>query len=601
MTKQQWLAVALGSAFLAACPPSKNSPGSCSAGQTSCSGACTSTQTDAKNCGACGTACPSGQSCAGGSCSCPSGQTVCGALCVTTASDALNCGGCGQACRSGENCADAGCVCQAGLTQCGSRCVDLHSDVGNCGSCGTACSSSDVCFAGSCTAYCGADAGVDAGLADCGGSCVNLANDVGNCGGCGQACAPGQHCGGSQCGCPSGQTLCDAGCADVSQSQQNCGACGKACESWQLCRGGSCVGPDLMAACSNYDVATAPAVANSVVGVDSATGQILVPPQPVAAPPPDGGSPLVPQIASLLYTDAHTLWVLDTTNDQIDVLDVTTWPATVKGSVAVGTAPNQLLLCGGLVVVLNSTDSTVQGVDPTSLRTVAEVNLGAGENPEYATCDGAHTLYVTDWQAGDVKSIDVSQATWTVGHTLLVPAADVAALPDGGSASPTPGGIAWVAADAGAEVWVSLENLDPTTYAAVGPSTVLVMDPALSGVTATIDPGSGCLDAQVLTADPARGQVYETCTGNYSSATGVLAPIAAGTRAVGPLVTLPLGSPTPTAVLANGLVAVGDWGGSGAVALWNPADGGVGAVVVCPTVDGGQIVNETVAAVVSSP
>src|SRR5690606_23311965 len=51
-------------------------------GQTSCGGVCVDTMTNAMNCGACGTACPTGSSCTAGACACPEGQEPCGAACV---------------------------------------------------------------------------------------------------------------------------------------------------------------------------------------------------------------------------------------------------------------------------------------------------------------------------------------------------------------------------------------------------------------------------------------------------------------------------------------------------------------------------------------
>jgi hypothetical protein len=481
----------------------------------------------------------------------------------------------------------------------------LTSNVNNCGACGTVCGTGQVCSASSCASYCaGADGGAPdgGGILDCGGSCVDSLTDPTNCGGCGQGCIPGGLCSAGTCSCGQGETACDGGCFDLTQNQQNCGACGASCASYQVCGASTCAGPDLYVSCSDLDFTTS--TSNSIVGIDSATGAVLLPAQQVIASPPDGGKPVQAQISWTLFTDPHTLWVLDTTNSQIDVLDVTNWPATVKASIAVGTAPNQLLLCDGLVIVTNSTDNTVQGIDSTKLTTVAEVDLGAGESPTYLACDGVHTVYVTDWEGGDVKSIDVSQMPWTVGQTLAVPAANTATLADGGLAAPTPNGIAFAVTDGGGEVLVSLENLDfANDYVPAGPSTVLVIDPKLEAVQTTISPGNACQNGQVLTLAPSGSPLLETCTGTfYSTATsGVLAPISLPGNTVGPLVTVPLANPDATTYLKNGLVAVGDEA-SGAVAIWNPADGGVTMVLPCPALpDGGQVSTEVIGAVVGAP
>ncbi len=69
---------------------------------TYCSSTCVNTRTDAKNCGTCGNACVTGQSCVASACVCPPGQTVCGtgtsAACTNTQTDANNCNGCGIKC-----------------------------------------------------------------------------------------------------------------------------------------------------------------------------------------------------------------------------------------------------------------------------------------------------------------------------------------------------------------------------------------------------------------------------------------------------------------------------------------------------------------------
>ena len=607
MTKLQLVLPLSLAALLAACPPSKTGPTACTGTSVTCNGSCVELTSDPKNCGSCGSQCPAGQSCAASACACPGGQAACGALCSDTQTDALNCGACGKACLSGELCQGSQCVCETGRTACAGRCVDLTSDVGNCGACGTTCGSGQVCSASSCTSYCaGADGGAPdgGGIVDCGGSCVDTNTDPTNCGGCGQGCLPGSLCSGGACACGSGETSCgDAGCFNLTQDQQNCGACGTVCASYQVCQASACAGPDLYVSCSDYLFTTT--TSNSIVGLNSVSGAIQLPAQPVSGPAPDGGAVVAAEIGWTLFTDPQTLWVLDIANSQIDVLDVSKWPATVKGSVGVGSAPSQLLLCGGVVVVTNSYENTVQGIDPTSMKTVAEVALSASESPTLMACDGAHTVYLTDWEGGDVKSIDVSQTTWSVAHTLVVPVADTVPLADGGEDFPGPNGIVYATTDAGGEVLVSVENLNYWDQETTpnGPSTVLVIDPQLQGVQGTIDPGNGCEDGQFLTLAPSGSLLVETCTGSYfaSTGTGVVAPISLPAGTVGPLVTLPLANPGATTFLKNGLVAVGDEA-SGTVAIWNPADGGVTTVLACPALpDGGQVPTEVIGSAAGAP
>jgi hypothetical protein len=99
-----------------------------------CGTACTNTQTDSNNCGACGRACSvAGQQCASGNCQCPSGTLSCSGSCQTP----NKCGGCGTlSTNPGAACGTCGTyVCSSDMTS-----VSCN-DPGTTNSCPTWCSS----------------------------------------------------------------------------------------------------------------------------------------------------------------------------------------------------------------------------------------------------------------------------------------------------------------------------------------------------------------------------------------------------------------------------------------------------------------------------
>jgi hypothetical protein len=235
---------------------------------------CVDLQNDNGNCGWCGNQCPSGTTCAQGTCQCPGSGGDGGLLiscwgadggqsCVDPQNDSNNCGMCGNHCPEGSGCVWGSCQCPgggdggAGMAMCWSwvtgtsSCVDVQNDNGNCGMCGNQCPSGSTCTQGTCQCPGG---GGDGGIlsfcwgGDGGQSCVDLQNDPNHCGGCGNRCPSGTACVAGACSCSNGFRACqtESGytCADLQNDKQNCGGCNWVCgmkDDPFLCREGHCV------------------------------------------------------------------------------------------------------------------------------------------------------------------------------------------------------------------------------------------------------------------------------------------------------------------------------------------------------------------------
>lgn len=217
----------------------------CADGQTCCQGACLDLESDRRNCGACGVACPGISQC-------------CDGLCHDVYSDSRHCGTCGVSCpgldHASSKCSDGDCIidrCAPGYFDCNGKASDgcevsLQDNQKNCGMCGKACLGSVVhgnstCAAGGCVLTC------EGGFADCDddpsdGCEANTQSDKMNCGGCGIVCAQVPNaivgCQSGQCvitGCASGNYAdCDHnyfnGCeVDLRSDEQHCGSCATKC------------------------------------------------------------------------------------------------------------------------------------------------------------------------------------------------------------------------------------------------------------------------------------------------------------------------------------------------------------------------------------
>jgi hypothetical protein len=343
---------------------------------------------------------------------------------------------------------------------------------------------------------------------------------------------------------------------------------------------GECIHADFYAACYH---------SGAIIPIQLDGG--MLPPSAISAPPPDGGLPSVPaKPSSLLFTDANTLWYLDNQNNQIDVLNVNVWPPTVRATIATGMGPWQLVACDGMIISINSTDNTIQGIDPNSYMIVGEANVGNGESPQFGACDGKHTFYVTNFGKGDVQALDLSATpVFTNIGKYTVPLEDIVPGPSGDTVIAAPQGITFFPSDAGGGVFFTVASLDTSAgYVPTGRGSVTATDALILTKHANIPNDAACENPAFLVPSPNGTEILETCGGNYTVDAGSneIARIRPDNLSSQGGWSVPIAAPTRMAVLKNGMVAVTD-SASARVAVFDPNNNGslLGVFEPCP--DGG--------------
>jgi hypothetical protein len=239
----------------------------CGTSEQCCATGCANTNSDPRNCGACGRICQTGETCAGGECSSPMSchgapaclppQQCCEDGCTDTSSDPKNCSTCGHACLPGQSCIESQCLsgpschgepsCTGGQTCCSEGCTDTSSDPENCGKCGTTCTSEQTCTKGMCKNLpkCNGGPPCTDGQTCCASGCTDTSSDPNNCGACGKQCGPDETCASGMCqsafncnggpACMSPDQCCSDGCTDTTSDNENCGKCGKVCPLGDSC------------------------------------------------------------------------------------------------------------------------------------------------------------------------------------------------------------------------------------------------------------------------------------------------------------------------------------------------------------------------------
>jgi hypothetical protein len=386
-------------------------------------------------------------------------------------------------------CPDTGIVCRMGTNRCGTGCADYTSDRRNCGGCGQACAAGQVCSASTCVCQPGTE--------PCEGRCVATASDPTACGACGRACASGQVCELGQCkaSCTLGvSTRCGDACVDTSADPSNCGGCGRACQGGQRCVGGGCTS-DLVVACFS---------SGQVAGLSASSLQ--------RSPLADLGT-----APAALATSSGVLLAADGFDRKLNQADLPAGEATYRElpgrAVTTGAVPNQVLVDGEWVYVINAQSGTLQvlrrgAADSDAglpLVTVQELGFGPNTFPQGAAKVGS-SLWVPLYGGYGAATVDAGQRVVEVNvadpaNPRVVGEVSLGSLDlkpfDGGAPVPRPFAIT---AHRGS-VYVALNNFNADCNPLCvpgGPGLLAKVNPATKQAS-TIDLGAdACLNPQWL-------------------------------------------------------------------------------------------------------
>jgi len=390
-------------------------------------------------------------------------------------------------------CPDTGIVCKAGTTRCGNGCADYTTDSRNCGACGQACGTGQVCQASACRCQ--------DGTTSCSGSCVVTAYDAQNCGACGRRCESGQVCETGECkaACSIDSSIrCGDSCISAATDVNNCGGCDVKCQSGQVCRARSCV----------FEVVAACLSSGELSGFRAATGE--------RGPPADVGT----QPEALASMQGRVLSADGTDQRLYQARLVSGEPSfrLAARSNRTGAVPNQVLVDGTRVYVANAASGTLQVLEQSeqitsdvrfddagvagavSLITLSELPLGMNTWPQGAARVGT-SVWVPLYGGAGVEPAKAGQKVLEVSMIdprlpLVINTVDLSTIDlksfDGGLSVARPFAIT----THNGALYVTLNNLEPSTFAPAGPGMLARINPSTKAVIA-IDLGAdACVNPQ---------------------------------------------------------------------------------------------------------
>ncbi len=151
-----------------------------------------------------------------------------------------------------------------------------------------------------------------------------------------------------------------------------------------------------------------------------------------------------------------------------------------------GQAPNQFLVSGNTVYILNSMSNSILSFEIDTMAVNFEVSVGAGKSPFNMAFINTYELLVTNFIANDCVRLNVHPSFTGNRIIATIPLPSGAELPKDAGVDSTNGSPEAVVIDDNT-AYVTMANLDALTYTAGGPGLVAIIDLPSNQVMSTIE------------------------------------------------------------------------------------------------------------------